>query len=478
MFEVIFLSLLIQLPIISILILIFNNFHLRFVFFFTVIGFGFLFSLCLYHCGGFILFSFSNIHFCFSQFSFMSVYVIFLLIFILFLLFDDLFDNETAIILCCLLVFSLCAVSALDFISIYILIESINICVFILIVYSKRSIRSVEASLKYLTINLVSSAILLFGICCLYIQFGTFSFDSLMTLRHYLNFSEYLVFDFLGIFFISMSFLIKISVFPYHRWLLDVYTGLHGQALWIVTCFSKPVLMIIFSSVIRLISQFAYDFLNWFLIIGVLSLLYGTVVLLFEYQTRLFIGLLSLISSGTALIILSIPKFSLGLFLVYLVSQSLILCFFLNFLSFSTSSIDVAFSIKNQINMLHYNQLYTVIYFLIILSIIGVPPFIMFLPKFLLLLFLSHSKYYLLICLILFTSFLNAIALLKLCFFFIQLDLKNNLSFAVVNCKKSIHYILSIILFLVNTLSWVFFLFCSYYSNTLISQILCGIYYI
>ena len=155
------------------------------------------------------------------------------------------------------------------------------------------------------------------------------------------------------------------------------------------------------------------------LVTGVLSLLYGSIFLLFEINSRRFLGLFALVSSGFFLLIINMVKnFNYNLPLIYLVTQSINLFFFIYCISFFYGFEDVCISLKDQGSILNISFLVYFYYFLIIISLIGLPPFIGFLPKFILMGYVLKSVNIYLLIFIIFINVLNSISLLRLMIYF------------------------------------------------------------
>lgn len=344
-------------------------------------------------------------------------------------------------ILLSLFFFSFALLSCTDFITLYMVLECINICVFILIHYCYNDLLGVESCLKYLVINLFSSSLLLLGIFLLYFQWGVFRIDYIITLQQY--YPDFFLLDFFGSFIVLLSFLIKLSVFPFHNWMLDVYKGLRKESLLVVSAFTKVVLFFIVYNVSPI-------FKNWsFLLIScaLFSLAYSSLVLIFETHPQIFIGQLSLISSGYSLIFIYIQH--KWLFLFYLFSQSINLIFFICFLY------DVD-NLKTQFNFFEYKPFVSLVYFFIVISLIGIPPFLTFLPK-LFLLDCLLPNYFVIIYLIL-ISLLNGIALLRTCIYsFISFRHLN-----VVSSEQSEFYDFLSFFFILIQLVFMFFTYITY----------------
>src|SRR5215469_2284817 len=114
-----------------------------------------------------------------------------------------------------------------ELISIYISLELTSIPLYILAGVSRSDTRSAEASVKYVLLGAMSSAILLYGMALLYGVTGTTDLHSIMAALT--NPSHGIVSGNLmllaGAIFIFVGLGFKISAVPFHMWAPDIYEG-------------------------------------------------------------------------------------------------------------------------------------------------------------------------------------------------------------------------------------------------------------
>ncbi len=114
-------------------------------------------------------------------------------------------------------------VSASDLIVIYISLELVSFSSYILVGFTKQSLRNSEASLKYVIYGGISSGIMLFGISIIY---GITGSTNLYEINSLIQAPQVQSFTFLlaGILiFVGIGY--KISAAPFHFWTPDVYEG-------------------------------------------------------------------------------------------------------------------------------------------------------------------------------------------------------------------------------------------------------------
>jgi len=115
--------------------------------------------------------------------------------------------------------------SATDLILIYLSIELLSLCSYILAGFLKTVDRSSEASLKYVIYGAVASGIMLFGISILYGITGTTNLQAIQAALLNADISKiYFAFILAGVMILSgIGF--KVSIAPFHFWTPDVYEG-------------------------------------------------------------------------------------------------------------------------------------------------------------------------------------------------------------------------------------------------------------
>ena len=118
-----------------------------------------------------------------------------------------------------LLVGSLVLIISDDLISIYIGLELQTFSSLVLISNGRTSLRNSEAGLKYFTLGSLSSGLFLLGLSLLYFYSGELNINTLGELKYNDTNNLWQVLLFLSLFF-------KLSVFPVHFWVPDVYEAI------------------------------------------------------------------------------------------------------------------------------------------------------------------------------------------------------------------------------------------------------------
>ena len=183
-----------------------------------------------------------------------------------------------------LLLFSTCSmllmVSSYDFISMYLSIEMQSLCFYVLAACKRNSEFSTESGLKYFLLGAFSSGILLFGCSLIYGFTGITNFEALAKfLSGFAQLEQNIQSTMLtlGILFLAVGFLFKLTAAPFHFWAPDVYEGAPTSVTAFFALTPKIAILGLF---IRLFLFSFYDCLfSWqylLIICSLLSLIVGS----------------------------------------------------------------------------------------------------------------------------------------------------------------------------------------------------------
>jgi NADH-quinone oxidoreductase subunit N len=130
-------------------------------------------------------------------------------------------------------------VTSENLLMIFVSLELLSLCLYALVGFQKRILRSAEGAMKYFVFGAVSSGFLLFGLSYIYgatnalslsAIAGSFKTDPLMAQSPVLL---------LGILFTLVGFGFKIAVVPFHLWAPDAYEGAAAPVAGFVASGSK-----------------------------------------------------------------------------------------------------------------------------------------------------------------------------------------------------------------------------------------------
>jgi NADH-quinone oxidoreductase subunit N len=128
-----------------------------------------------------------------------------------------------------LIFFVLCGISVLtsfnNLLMMFLGIEIMTIPLYILTGAAKKNLKSNEASLKYFLMGTFSTGIMLMGIALMYGASGNFGIN-LMTKEQVGTIQQQMpILEVIGLLFVFVAMLFKVSAAPFHFWTPDVYDG-------------------------------------------------------------------------------------------------------------------------------------------------------------------------------------------------------------------------------------------------------------
>ena len=126
-----------------------------------------------------------------------------------------------------------------ELVTLFLSLEMMTICLYLLAAFEKGNRRSPEAGLKYFVYGSVSSALFLFGLSLLYGLTGTTRLDGIGRALLVRGITTGLTGDLAGasaVLLVVAGFGFKIAAVPFHQWAPDVYEGAPAPvSAWIAT---------------------------------------------------------------------------------------------------------------------------------------------------------------------------------------------------------------------------------------------------
>lgn len=201
-----------------------------------------------------------------------------------------------------LIFFVLCGVSILTsfngLLMFFLGIEILSIPLYILTGSDKRNLKSNEASLKYFLMGSFSTGLMLMGIALVFGATGNFSLNATGQKTTYDVINAGILAP-VGLLFIFISMLFKVSAAPFHFWTPDVYDG----APSVFTSFMSTIVKAAgFYAFIHLFETKSYDLgPSWKLLLTfaiVLTLLVGNITAIFQHSVKRMLAYSSISQAG------------------------------------------------------------------------------------------------------------------------------------------------------------------------------------
>jgi len=218
------------------------------------------------------------------------------------------------------LFFSMLMISSSSLFSLFLAIEGVVMVMYILAangtlssVYPLSKIiryRSTEGSLKYIILNAIASSFFLLGIL-LVVLFGdgNIYFETLYS-NLLTETSPFVLFGvLLGLIFIALTFLFKIGAVPFHAWMADLYESATPGVLFFFLLIPKIAILFTFLNLYRfLFTHFSLTFFTLFIFAGVTSLVIGAILASRQTKINRILAYSSISQTGALLILFAIAQ--------------------------------------------------------------------------------------------------------------------------------------------------------------------------
>jgi NADH-quinone oxidoreductase subunit N len=190
-----------------------------------------------------------------------------------------------------------------DFMSLFVSLEVVTVSFFVLAAFRREKATSVEAGLKLLVIGSLSAAVLLYGIAFVYGATGNVGFDEVR--RHVASGRGELELI-LGAVLIFLGLGFKTSAVPLHVWVPDVYQGAPTPVTAFLSVGSKLAGFVL---VVRCLTVFtgpgsaiASEMTAFFALVAALTLVYGNLGALPQTNLKRLMGYSSIAQCGYILV--------------------------------------------------------------------------------------------------------------------------------------------------------------------------------
>lgn len=287
-----------------------------------------------------------------------------------------------------------------------------------LVSLKQKNIFSAEGALKYFLIGAIASGMIILGIGLLYGQMAKTNFIEISEL--FPNELKFYAISLGGLLVIS-GLLFKIGAAPFHLWLPDAYQGAAFYVLIFLITFPK---IILFYLLFTLNNIFQQDMVVFFACIA--SAIIGSVQAVVQTKFKRFLAFTIIFNNAffTSLILLSginaFMSLMESIMLYLMVSLTTTLCFFV--LKNAQTNIRLL-SLRDLVSLRKSNIYIAFIVILGFFSAAGIPPFIGFFQKYLVLFALTEKAQFFLMVFLIVASILPAfyyIRITKIVFFLEQ----------------------------------------------------------
>jgi NADH-quinone oxidoreductase subunit N len=280
-----------------------------------------------------------------------------------------------------------------ELISIYIALELTSISLYALVGFLKDP-KSTEASLKYLLLGAVASAVLLFGMALVFGFTGQTQLGEIAQAIQGMSLSGVLSSPglMLGMVLIIAGFGFKIAAVPFHMWVPDVYEGAPTPITAYLSVASKAagfaIILRVFYSAFGLPSWLSLDWGLVFAVLAAIGMTLGNVIALPQTNIKRMLGYSSIAQAGYLMVGLAAVGLAPA---ADIVGRSSLLFFLASYALANLGAFTAIIAISNKVDsdlikdysgMGKRAPLLALALTLCLISLIGMPPAAGFMAKF------------------------------------------------------------------------------------------------
>lgn len=270
--------------------------------------------------------------------------------------------------------------SSADFVSFYVSLEFVAVCLYVLAAFRSDKSWGGEAGLKYLVTGALASGFLIYGVSFVYGATGATGFSEIAGVISSGESSTYL---FIGLTLVVLGLTFKVSSIPFHVWAPDVYQGAPTPVTALLATASKAAGFVVLMRI--LLSALGTAKADWILLVSLASgasLVFGNLAAMPQKDIKRLIAYAGIGSAGYLLMAIAAASvLGAGAIMFYLLTYTFAaLGTFLAVVIFFNS--EGSDHLDSYVGLSMRSPLLAATLFIGLLSIAGVPPLGGFIAKF------------------------------------------------------------------------------------------------
>lgn len=303
--------------------------------------------------------------------------------------------NEHSVMIIFMIIGMNLMISSNHFMMLYVGMEIQALAAYTLAAMQKKSEFSAEAGVKYFILGSLASVVFLFGVSYIYGAVGALYIHELSA-AHTKDFI-------LGTMLVLFSFLFKVGVFPFHQWIPDVYQGAPTPSASLFATISKigaiaVLIMLVARPFYIKLEEFNFGFLLTLIASG--SMIIGSIVPITQMHLKRLLGYSAIGHAGFIIMGLYGAKpEGVSIIISYAVVYALsLMTVFICMMSLKDKETSNAEEDNNDLHLISLEGLaqirpkHALLLSVCFLSMAGLPPFVGFFPKLLILQHVINQK--------------------------------------------------------------------------------------
>ncbi|KJR99386.1 MAG: NADH-quinone oxidoreductase subunit N [Desulfobulbaceae bacterium BRH_c16a] len=277
-------------------------------------------------------------------------------------------------------------VSSVELLAIFVSLELSSFAVYIMVPMRNASTTSgyqVEAGIKYLLFGVMATGLMLFGMSYIY---GLTGSTQLMVIAEKMPQLYTQPAGVIAIVLVLAGFFYKLAIFPLHFWVPDVYEGAANETTAFIAAVPKLAAVALLIRVVSLVSGEGEAMVNVLIVCALLSMFYGNLSALVQKDMKRLMGFSGISHAGFVLVgLLTLQGTGFATAMYYIIGYVFMnLACFLVICSIADKGGNV--SVEDFTGLHKRAPLLALTLTVGLFALAGIPPFVGFTGKFLLLL--------------------------------------------------------------------------------------------
>lgn len=156
-----------------------------------------------------------------------------------------------------------------------------------------------ESAIKYILFGVVATGIMLFGMSYLFGLTGTTYFAEMMPKLHTMMGNPAAI---VGIAMVLGGFFYKLAVFPFHFWVPDVYQGASNETTAFIASVPKIAAVAMLIRILALVAPDNKTIVTMLMVLSVCSMFYGNLIALVQTDIKRMLGFSGIAHAGYVLL--------------------------------------------------------------------------------------------------------------------------------------------------------------------------------
>ena len=272
---------------------------------------------------------------------------------------------------------SLIFISANDFLTMFVAMETMSFAMFFLLAFDNKYL-SKEATFKYLITSAVATAVFLFGVSYLYGITGSINFSYIY--EYFLERTPTLLYPMATI-FIACGLMFKLGAVPFSNWILDVYEGANTSVVTFLSIVPKVAMFALLGRLLARPLGFTFELVLTLVLLAVITAIWANCLAIRQKNIKRLLACSSSANASYVLFAASLVcTFNLSTVLFYLVAY-----IFMNIGVFAAVIVLENSNFSNKLyefkNFAYTNPVFTLCFSICVLGLAGIPVTAGFISK-------------------------------------------------------------------------------------------------